>query len=75
MVPRNMDNDTIDVLLAMTTANGAAIIKLGDKVDELSRKMSERDGERRFASWLMCTISAMFGSGLGFLLQYVTHKA
>jgi hypothetical protein len=52
----------------------ASVIRLEQKVDDLSRKMSERDGERRFASWLMCTVSAMLGSGLGFFVQYLTRK-
>ena len=50
-----------------------SLVRLEAKVDELSRKMSERDGERRFASWLMCTVSAMLGSGLGFFVQYITR--
>lgn len=47
-----------------------SILRLEDKVDELSRKMSERDGERRVGAWMLCTVSAMLGSGVAFALEY-----
>ena len=51
-----------------------SIIRLEDKVDDLSRKMSERDGERRVGAWMLCTVSAMLGSGLAFALEYFSKK-
>jgi len=50
------------------------LVRLEEKVDDLSRKMSERDGERRFAAWVLCTVSAMAGSGLAFALQFFVKK-
>lgn len=52
-----------------------SVIRLEEKVDELSRKMSERDGERRFAAWVMCTVSAMAGSGLAFALNFFLKRS
>ena len=52
-----------------------SILRLEDKVDELSAKMSERDGERRVGAWMLCTVSAMLGSGMAFALEYFTKRA
>jgi len=61
------DDRSFDMLYDM-------VVELRGDVAAINKKLSERDGERRLAGWLMCTVSGLVGAVLGFIGQYVAYK-
>ena len=47
------------------------VVELRGDVQGINRKLSERDGERRFALWLVGGAGGFVGAVLGFLGQYL----